>query len=117
MKKIKRIGDNGDNVVFVYESDLDELEQQLELLKGKNKALQNVVDNYYTNSAVSMINDLREKLSIVARQRDEAVEIVVDYTRGLEDSGWNKGRWTRNIAFLEKLFPGQTWEEMKEGKR
>ena len=28
MKKIKRIGDNGGNVVFVYESDLDKLEQQ-----------------------------------------------------------------------------------------
>jgi N-glycosylase/DNA lyase len=28
MKKIKRIGDNGGNVVFVYDSDLDKLEQQ-----------------------------------------------------------------------------------------
>lgn len=74
MKKIERLGDNGGDVVSVYASDLDELEQQ----------------------------------------RDEAVEIVVDYTRGLEDSGRKYlGRWTRNIAFLENLT-GQTWEEIKE---
>lgn len=30
MKKIKRIGDNGGNVVYVYESDLDELEQKMD---------------------------------------------------------------------------------------
>jgi len=99
--------------VVVKETDLDELEQQRELLKGKNKALQNVVDNYYTNSAISMINDLREKLSIVARQRDEAVEALIEHAIHYENVTSLVPKKT--VYIIEKLT-GQTWEEIKGGK-
>ena len=120
MKKIKRLSDdsfffengNPKRTATVYVSDLDELEQQLELLKGKNKALQNVVDNYYTNSAISMINDLREKLSIVARQRDEAVEALIEHAIHYENVTSLVPKKT--VYIIEKLT-GQTWEEIKAG--
>lgn len=121
MKKIKRLPVlSSDNYIskeskkycMVKIADLDELEQQLELLKGKNKALQNVVDNYHTNSSISMINDLREKLSIVARQRDEAVEALIEHAIHYENVTSLVPKKT--VYIIEKLT-GQTWEEIKAG--
>jgi len=112
MKKIERkkvlfLNDNGemDGHVAVLESDLDELEQENKLF----------YENWQTFVAIA--NEQRIARVAIRQQRDEAVDIVVDNTRALEDSGREDlVRWTRNILFLENVT-GQTWEEIKAGKR
>ena len=74
---------------------------------------------FYENwqTFVAIANEQRIARVAIRQQRDEAVDIVVDYTRALEDSGREDlVRWTRNILFLEKIT-SQTWEEIKAGKR
>lgn len=123
MKKIERIPfmnllhgnycDVRKDSVVVKETDLDELEQQRELLKGKNKALQNVVDNYYTNNSISMINDLREKLSIVARQRDELLTLLIE----MYDDWKYIDYYADCVKEMIEKIASKTWEQIKAGKR
>lgn len=73
MKKIERIGDNGGNIVFVYESDLDELEQQ----------------------------------------RDELITLLIEI---YDDWKYIDYYADRVKEMIEKIA-GETWEEIKAGKR
>lgn len=113
MKKIERINiykaaENNkavvdDTMVMVKESDLDELEQENKL--------------FYENwqAFVAIANEQRIARVAIRQQRDDAIEALIELSRFplTEDDKFTNKHYK---GICEKIT-GQTWEEIKEGKR